>query len=414
MPGKSIYEQTKKEAQMSVKKTLMLIFALSLFASLFGCSREPTAPFDANSVGRKVPSGEITTMAELGKAFFFDENLSQPNKMSCATCHSPSSGFAEPNNILPVSKGALPLRYGNRNAQSVAYAAFSPAPYFDPVMRPGMMGGLEIGGQFWDGRAANLIEQAKGPFLNPLEMHNLDKKQVIQAIRQSSYAAAFKEIFGAESLSEKNIESAYEHVAEAIAEYEKTSEVSPFSSKFDYSLKGEASLTEQEAKGYHLFTGKANCVKCHAIKPTTALDPEKEYLFTNFAYQNTGVPKNPANPFYTMPSPLNPAGSNYVDLGRGAITGNSMDNGKFKIPSLRNVAVTSPYMHNGYFNSIKEVVMFYNTRDEPTANWPPPEVNQNVHRHMPPMDGTLGRLKLSNDEVDAIVAFLNTLTDGYQ
>jgi cytochrome c peroxidase len=400
------------------RTTLILVFIVSFSLSMIGCSREPIGPENSNqlnSSSQKAIPGEIVTMAQLGKVLFFDTNLSQPNRMSCATCHDPSAAFTDPNKTLPVSKGVLPLRYGNRNAQTVAYSAFSPAPYYDPVMRPGMMGGLDIGGQFWDGRAATLVDQAKGPFMNPLEMHNVTKVQVINAVRNSSYAASFEKIFGKDSLSEKNIETAFEHVAEAIAEYEKTSEVSPFSSQFDCYLRGEASLTDQEAHGYNLFKGKANCVKCHAIKPASPSDPVKqEYLFTNFAYQNTGIPKNPANPFYSMPSPLNPAGLNYVDLGHGLVTGKSTDDGKFKIPTLRNVAITAPYMHNGYFTSLREVVMFYNTRDEQAANWPTPEVNRNVHRHMPPMDGTLGRLKLSDAEVDAIVAFLNTLTDGYR
>jgi cytochrome c peroxidase len=392
---------------LSRKQIFTMVFVLSIISAMLGCSREPTAPGD---------NSEITTMAQLGKVLFFDANLSQPSNMSCSTCHSPSAGFTDPDKAFPVSKGAVPNRFGNRNSQSVAYAAFSPAPYHDPVQRPGMMmGGLDIGGQFWDGRAPSLMEQAKGPLMNPLEMHNLDKREVVAAVRNSSYAASFEKIFGEGSLSEENVDIAFDHVAEAIAEYEKTSEVSPFSSRFDLSLSGKVALSAQESQGYNLFTGKANCVKCHAIDPAGPSDPVRQrYLFTNYAYQNTGVPKNPANPFYTLSPDLNPLGSNYIDIGHGAVTGLSTDNGKFKVPTLRNVAVTSPYMHNGYFNSLRDVVMFYNTRDEPSANWPPPEVKENVHRHMPPMDGTLGLLKLNDVEVDAIVAFLNTLTDGYK
>ncbi len=389
---------------------LFVIVLLSV--SLTACGSD-TTPIPASS--------QLTAKQLLGKAMFFDANLSAPSGMACATCHNPAAGFADPDTGFPVSKGVLPNTFGNRNAPSVAYAAFSPAPYHDPVQRRGMMmGGLDIGGQFWDGRAASLAEQAKGPLLNPLEMHNADKNTVMTAIRNSSYAALFEQVYGAGSLSAGNADAAFEQAVEAIAEYEKSHEVSPFTSKFDYSLAGKVSLTAQEAQGYSLFTGKANCVNCHAIAPVGPNDPvQQTYLFTNFAHQNLGVPRNPGNPFYALSSTLNPAGSNYIDYGHGAVTGVATENGKHKIPSLRNVAITPPYMHNGVFSTLREVVVFDNTRDEKTASWPPPEVPQNVHRHMPMPDGTcepntLGCLKLTDEEVDAIVAFLNTLTDGYK
>jgi len=391
-------------------KRLSLIVILS--ASLTACGSDSAQP---------AASTQLTAVQQLGKAMFFDTNLSTPSGMACATCHDPATGFADPDTRFPVSNGILSNTFGNRNAPSVAYAAFSPAPYHDPVQRRGMMmGGLDIGGQFWDGRAASLAEQAKGPLLNPLEMHNADKNMVITTIRNSSYAALFEQVYGAGSLLPDNVDSAFEHAVEAIAEYEKSREVSPFTSKFDYSIAGKVILTDQEALGYSLFTGKANCVNCHAIAPVGPNDPvQQSYLFTNFAYQNLGVPRNPGNPFYALSITLNPEGSNYIDYGHGAVTGVSTENGKHKIPSLRNVATTPPYMHNGVFNTLREVVVFDNTRDEKMANWPSPEVPQNVHRHMPMPDGTcepntLGCLKLTDDEVDAIVAFLNTLTDGYR
>lgn len=389
-----------------VIRTLLLVI---LTASLTACGSDSTAP---------AASTRLTAVQQLGKAMFFDTNLSTPAGMACATCHDPSAGFADPDTGFPVSEGVLPDTFGSRNAPSAAYAAFSPSPYYDPVQRPGMMGGLYIGGQFWDGRAATLAEQAKAPFLNQLEMHNPDKSQVIANIRNSSYAQLFEQVFGPGSLDD--VDAAYEYVAEAISEYEKSSEVNPFTSKFDYYLAGKVALTDQEALGFSLFTGKANCKNCHAIAPVGPDDPvQKTYLLTNFAFQNIGVPKNPGNPYYALPGNLNPDGSNYVDLGHGAVIGDPMENGKFKIPSLRNVAITPPYMHNGAFTTLREVVVFDNTRDEQDANWPPPEVPENVHRHMPMPDGScmpnkFGCLKLTDDEVDALVAFLRTLTDGYK
>jgi cytochrome c peroxidase len=386
---------------MQMKKLALVTIVLALSFGLYMLGSRSSA-----LAQEPVPaSGDIVT---LGKALFFDTTLSQPGGQSCATCHEPFSGFADPRSDLPVSAGVLPLRYGNRNAPSAAYAAFSPTLHFDPTMRPGIMGGMYVGGLFWDGRAMTLEEQAKAPFLNPLEMHNLNKVQVVNAVRNGTFAELFKEVFGPQSLL--NVEEAYDDIALAVTAYERSSEVNAFSSKFDYYLAGEAQLTEKEANGYALFIGKAKCTNCHTGTPDAV---DKPILFTSYGYQNIGVPKNLNNPFYSLPKPLNPAGGNYVDLGLGAVLKDPMQNGKFKIPTLRNVAVTAPYMHNGYFATLREVVEFDNTRDVNPA-WPAPEVPANVHRHMPPMPGTFGQLGLNDQEIDDIVAFLQTLTDGYQ
>jgi cytochrome c peroxidase len=212
--------------------------------------------------------------------------------------------------------------------------------------------------------------------------------------------------------------------------------VNPFNSKFDLFLDGKVGLSDTEARGYALFTGKANCFRCHELSNPDR--PGVKPLFTNFGHQNLGAPANPDHPFYNLPSEYNPDGKNYVDLGLGAVVKDPKENGKFKIPSLRNVAVTPPYEHNGVFKTLREVVMFNNTRDLPGSNYPPAEVAENVHRHNPaemhgggnmaqppsghvkrmhgftPMPGTLGQLGLTDAEVDDIVAFLGTLTDGYQ
>lgn len=342
----------------------------------------------------------------LGKALFFDTNLSTPPGQACASCHEPAAGFADPDSDLPVSRGAIPIAVKSRNAQSVAYSAFSPPLHFDPTMRPGIMEGMYVGGLFWDGRADTLEEQAMQPLLDPLEMHNRNKRKVVVAVLRSDYASLFIEVFGWKSL--RDVDSAFEAVAEAIAAYERSAEVSPFTSKFDYWQDGAVELTDAEMRGYELFTGKARCKNCHSLEG----GPDGRPLFTNFGHQNLGTPKNPDNPFYYMPPPFNPDGANYVDLGLGAVLNDPRENGKFKIPSLRNVAVTPPYEHNGVFDTLHEVVQFNNTRD--VADWPPPEVPENVHRHMPPMPGTFGQLGLTDQEVDDIVAFLETLTDGYQ
>ena len=357
-----------------------------------------------------VSATEDDDLVVLGRAIFFDTNLSKPVGQSCASCHDPAAGYAHPNVNLPTSQGAIQSRYGNRNANSVTYAMFSPELYFDPVPGPGVMEGQYKGGLFWDSRADTLEEQAKGPFLNPLEMHNPNKQIVVLAVRQSNYADLFKSIFGVTTFND--VETAYDNIANALAAFMRSPEVNPFTSKYDYWKAGQAQLTEDEYQGYLLFTtNSAKCKNCHP-----------EPYFTNFGHQNLGVPRNPDLPYYFLNPNLNPEGENWVDLGLGAFLRTigvpemeaAMQDGKMKIPSLRNVAITPPYEHNGYFQTLREVVMFNNTRDVPGADWPAPEVPQNVHRHMPPMPGTFGQLGLTDLQVDQIVAFLQTLTDGYQ
>jgi len=138
-------------------------------------------------------------------------------------------------------------------------------------------------------------------------------------------------------------------------------------------------------------------------------------LFTNHGYFNLGTPKNPDNPFYKLNKKFNPLGGNFVDYGLGAvlkqrkIPGYEEQMGKFKVPSLRNVAKTAPYMHNGVFADLKSVIKFYNTRDVPEAGWGPPEVNMNVFSEI-----NYGNLGLTETEIDALVAFLGTFSDGYK
>lgn len=178
-----------------------------------------------------------------------------------------------------------------------------------------------------------------------------------------------------------------------------------FDSKYDYFLKGKAQLSEQEIRGMGLFVSerKGNCAACHPSAPAPDGTPP---LFTDFTYDNLGVPGNPENPYYTLSRDLNPDGFDYVDLGLALTVNDPAENGKFRVPTLRNVALTPPYMHNGVFKTLYQVVAFYNTRD--VGPWPPPEVAENVN------DEELGDLGLTNQEIEDIVAFLNTLTDGWE
>lgn len=340
----------------------------------------------------------MTPMEDLGRHLYFDENLSTPPGMSCASCHQPDAGFADPDTDIPVSQGIVPTRFGNRNSPSAAYAAFSPVFYYDEDEE------LYIGGQFWDGRAATLADQAKGPFLNPLEMKNPNKKTVVRRVKKSDCASLFLDVYGPGAF--EDIEAAYDMIADAIAAFETTDELNRFSSKYDCYLSGEVELTAQEAFGLDLFEdqAKGNCAACHPSEPGTGGEPP---LFTDFTYDNLGVARNPDNPFYYISDEFNPDGIDFVDYGLGGILGLPEEMGKVKVPTLRNIAVTPPYMHNGAHTTLHEVVDFYNTRDVAGAGWPPPEVPENVN------NDELGDLGLTSTEVDAIVAFLGTLTDGY-
>ena len=402
---------------MKTKKLLFLIFTVFLLGLVqYSCTKDPIIAEPENGDSMLKSSG-LTAEEQLGKFIFFDENISDPQGMSCATCHAPGVGFTGADQAInatgAVYEGALPGRFGNRKPPSAAYGGNSPILYMDAD-------GTWIGGMFWDGRATGLrlgdplAEQAQGPFLNPVEHNVASVTTIMQIIKDSDYASLFEAVFGTGSLDAAD---AYDNVGRAIAAYERSAEVSQFTSKYDYWLSGKAKLTAKEKQGKALFLGKAKCVKCHTITG-------KKPLFTDFAYDNIGIPKNPHNPFYTMPPEFNPDGINWIDQGLGGFLiaigdPTAAENiGKHKVPTLRNVDLrpdpnlVKAYGHNGYFKSLEEVVHFYNTRDIPGAGWngipwPAPEVLTNMNT------AELGNLKLSSEEESALVTFLKTLSDGY-
>ena len=354
-----------------------------------------------------------TPIEDLGRQLFFDTNLSSPAGQACASCHSPAAAFTDPDKSLPTSRGVISGRFGNRNSPTAMYSKFSPTFGFDAVLD------AYVGGQFYDGRAADLVAQAQGPFLNHLEMANPDKDTVVNQVSSSSYASLFTQVFGANAFADTN--QAYLNIAIAIAAFENTSVFAPFNSKFDAFRAGRATLTAAEQRGWNLYTNanKGNCEACHTSLTVT---PSDKPLLTDFTYDNLGVPRNPNNPFYILPSSFNPDGFGFVDYGLGQTVANTSEDGKMKVPTLRNIAKTGPYMHNGYFATLKGVVHFYNTRDIKQAClnalttesqalsqncWPEPEVTNNVNHD------ELGNLGLTNSEENDIVAFMRTLTDGY-
>ena len=291
-----------------------------------------------------------------------------------------------------MSEGAVVGMFGSRNAPVISYNAFSPSRYYNNEDQ------TFVGGLFLDGRSPNLQEQFIHPLLNPVEMNNSSSEQVVMKIKQASYYLKLARIYG-NSVFENDILS---YVADALMNFQTSDEVNPFTSKYDYFLQGRASLSLEEKKGLVLFQGKALCAQCHVTE--TDINTKK-VLFTDFTYDNIGVPRNNNNPFYTQPS--NTAGVNYIDLGIGEVVAQNAHNGKFRVPTLRNIAVSGPYFHNGSIQTLGDVVRFYNKRDLNTGQFAPAEFAQNVNTD------ELGNLGLSQEDEDNLVAFLKTLTDGY-
>ncbi|MGZ4998976.1 MAG: cytochrome-c peroxidase [Methylomonas sp.] len=358
-------------------------------------------------------SDNLSLKQQLGQKLFFDTNLSEPKGQACVSCHNPASAFTDADKSKPTSKGIISGRFGNRNTPTAMYSAYAPAFHFDRAS------GLYIGGQFLDGRASTLTDQAKGPFVNPIEMANPNPARVVQKVRNASYASMFNTVYGTGALD--NTALAYNRIADAIAAFERSPVLNRFTSKYDFYLFGKTQLTTEERRGLTIFESgsKGNCAACHPNRPQNGKPP----LFTDHSYDNIGVPKNPENPFYTLAGQFNPDGAYFVDLGLGGRLNLPSEDGKIKVPTLRNVNLTSPYMHNGYFNTLQGVVEFYSTRDikrrcrNPLTTesnalsqncWPIVEVQANVNH------AELGSLRLSAQEKNDLVAFLKTLTDGYQ
>jgi cytochrome c peroxidase len=428
-------------------KTKILIVTTILMALAF---------FSTLAVQGKKTS-TLEPIEQLGKEIFFDK-ISSPGSMSCADCHDPSVGWTGPiagiNQHGAVYRGAVPQRFGDRKPPASAYSAFAPVFHYDEDE------GEFFGGNFWDGRATGerlgspAAEQALGPFLNPVEQNMPSMEAVCSHIARARYSRLFIQVWGPGSLdcSPAGIAQTYDRIGLSIAAYELSAEVNPFSSKFDAYLLSclaagneleacglaegdkmvldpEGILTEMEFDG--LIEFGEYCADCHV---SHQYGPNGEMpLLTDFSFHNIGVPKNPKNPFYKMDkvylsdgTPINPAGAAYIDLGLGAFLRThpeyahlaDVSDGKFKTPSLRNIdmrpaaAFPKAFMHNGSLKTLHEVVDFYNTRDLPEANWPPPEFPYNLNDEL--FEGLpIGDFQLEDDDVEAVVAFLKTLTDGY-
>jgi|HubBroStandDraft_2_1064218.scaffolds.fasta_scaffold40863_2 cytochrome c peroxidase len=424
------------------------------------------------------PTNQVQQIELLGKAMLYDKELSVNRNEACAFCHMPETGFTGPISELNRTTGSYPgsvrTRYSERKPQTHAYAPLAPVLHYNPGQ------GDLVGGNFWDMRATGrrlgnpAAEQAEGPPTNPVEMGLPDIACAVYRASQRPYRALFENVWGNQAfviawprdveqvcntpgpppandltpvhlgaVDRGHASATFDQMAQSIASYEASAEVTNFTSKYDAVLAGKAGFTPQEQEGYDLFRGKAQCNSCHRDG-----GPGEDPLFTDFTASNIGTPANPRLPYYLEDRPdalgytANPAGRSFVDGG----VGNFLTKGhllsqpsapdarwlplapqnlaRIQVPTLRNAdkrpdpSFVKAYGHNGYFTSLKEIVHFYNTRDvlrrcapndpgEGSTCWPAPESTANMNTK------TTGHLGLTDAEEDALVSFMQTLTDGY-
>lgn len=411
----------------SMFRVCLWLAASSAAPALCGETAIPPAQDVKPPLGRD--EAGLSPVELLGKKVFEDARLSEPPGLACASCHEAGKAF-QGNNGSPVAalaQGSKPGVLGTRNTPSLSYASFAP-PFGFTEKKDEETGKVElvpIGGQFLDGRADDLVAQVEGPLLNPREMNNPSRAAVVAKVQTGDYAEFARRVYGADLFADAN--AAFDKLARAVAAFESTPRFHPFASKFDAVLQGREKLTKQEARGFELFKDKkkGNCLACH-VGNEDSRKPE-DWLFTDFSYDALGAPRNADIP--------DNKDASYVDLGlckregleKIAPKSVEIDGlcGQFKAPTLRNIAVTGPYLHNGAFARLRDVVAFYATRDTHPERWYPKkdgktakyddlpkEFHDNVNTKEVPYDRKPGQKpRLNEDEIDAITAFLQTLTD---
>lgn len=399
-------------------RTLLLLLPLLTVACGGGASNTTALTVDPRALAAPA------TMAQLGQMIFTDNNLSEPRGTACAACHQATMGFAgNHGSTLGVALGSKPGSVGLRNAMTNSYMGFVPAFEFLTVN-----GVTEAsGGHFWDGRADTLALQALGPLLNPLEMNNPDKSTVVNKIAASRYAGQFRQLFGADIFNDTN--NAFTQIGVAIAAFEQA-DLQPFTAKYDAMLRGQVTFTPSETRGMALFQDplKANCAGCHLMNLGSG--KPQDSLFSEFTYYATGVPRNTA-----IPRNADPA---FFDLGlcgpermpptlpASVAPGVTIEHfcGQFRMPTLRNVAERPAFMHNGFFKDLSEVVRFYATRNSDPQRWYgssgvandlPAKYLGNIETTKAPFNRKLSDgAALTESEINDVVAFLHTLSDGYR
>ncbi len=364
------------------------------------------------------PAANSTTgdlgAADIGRLIFHDVSLSASGKQSCASCHSPQHAHAQPN-ALPVQFGGPLLdQAGTRAVPSIRYLADTPPLGFNEE-------GTPLGGFNHDGSVDTFAAQAERPLLAANEMANLTREAVVEKLRKAGYAVKFRQVFGETSLDQ--VDTAFAMLGLALERYQHDApEFQPFSSKYDAYLAGRTQLSAAETRGLALFNDekKGNCAACH---PSAKREDGRPPLFTDFTYDALGLPRNTAIPANTDPG--------YADLGlcksgRSGRPSQDIHCGKFKVPTLRNVATRQVFFHNGQIKNLRDAVAFYVSRDTRPEDWYPRKAGKlvakfndlpakyhmNVNVEEVPYGGKRGEQpSLSDQEIDDVVSFLRTLTD---
>jgi len=359
----------------------------------------------------------LSPQASLGQKIFMDQSLSASGKMSCATCHDPASYHAQTNNLAVQLGGANLDVPGFRAVPSLRYLNLTPAFYF-------AADGTPTGGFTRDGRANTLAIQAATPFLAKHEMANADQNSVVEKMKLTAYAEQFRQVYGDAVFN--NPELAFERMTYSLQLYQmEDREFHPYDSKYDQFLAGKATLSEAELRGLALFNNplKGNCAACHiSNKSPDGAAP----LFTDFTFDNLGVPRNAA-----IPATADPA---YFDMGlcgpdRLDLTARHDLCGAFKVPTLRNVATRKVFFHNGRFTNLTDVLGFYVRRDTNPEQWYPLGENGNAQkfndlpaayaRNVNTVEVPYNRKPgaqpaLTPDEIADVISFLGSLTDGFR
>jgi cytochrome c peroxidase len=330
---------------------------LSFFWVVMGCQKEsspdpPSETYTPTPYELQIPQGFPKMIlpddnpmtvegVDLGRRLFYDPILSADNTQSCATCHAPEFSFTDNGRQFSIGIDGIE---GTRNAMAVINAGWMPT-------------------LFWDGRRISLEDQALEPVPNPIEMHQSWPEAMSKLNAHPDYPDYFYQAFGT-----KNIDS--NMVTKAIAQFERT--LISSNSKYDQYLRGEVQLTQAESKGFEIFfTEKGDCFHCHTT-----------ILYTDNLFHNNGLD------------------AEFTDKGLFDVTGNENDKGKFKTPTLRNLEFTAPYMHDGRFATLEEVIDFYSHQ----VQWSP-----TIDPLMKKVDQ--GGIQLTEEEKEYLIAFLKTLTD---
>ncbi len=325
--------------------------------------------------------GDEPPLASVGRQIFLDTNLSEPAGQGCISCHQPAAAFADPR---PVSPGAVAGRTGRRNAPTLMYSALIPSmiqeEFYDEA---GVRSFLPEGGLFHDGRARDQLAQVREPFFDPNEMNIPDEAGLAARLRDAPYAGAMKEALGDVAWTDDAQVNA--HAFAALVAFLKEPMFRPFDARIDDFFAGdESALTPAERRGYEVFKGAGNCAECHLVGTLTWPQP----LLSDYGFDNLGVPSQGGK-----------------DPGLGGHTGDPGQLGQFRAPTLRNLELTAPYMHNGSIATVREVMEFYNRRDLEPERWGPTDYPETVNHD------DLGDLGLSDQQVADLTALMAAFTD---